>query len=142
MRDLTIDEVPVGAHQAAGLHVRVMNGQLVTLADQPLGERHQRRFPKIIGAGLEGQPEERHLAAPATGDHVKRPVDMRIVAAQHLAQQRQLQFGLAREGQQSTQIFRQAGAAEGISRTQIGRRNVQLGIETEDLHRLAPVHAE
>src|SRR5262244_1231730 len=53
VRNVLLDETPVRAEQARQVHVRVVDEQVESLADELLGDRHQRTFAQIVGSRLE-----------------------------------------------------------------------------------------
>src|SRR5438552_654895 len=57
VRDLLLDELLVGADQPCALDVLVVDRNRDALAVEQLDQRHYRRLAKVIGAGLEAQPE-------------------------------------------------------------------------------------
>src|SRR5690242_6563589 len=58
VRQPALDVFPVRAHQPGQRHVGVVDAQVVSLAQQALGEFHERALPQVVGARLERQPEQ------------------------------------------------------------------------------------
>ena len=95
--------------------VAVEDAQLVALADEHLGQLHQRAFAQIVGAGLERQAEQADLAGVVAGDEIERPAPGWSCCAS-TNRHRVLDVQLAGAIGEGAYILGQAGAAEGGSR--------------------------
>ena len=68
VRQVLGNEVLVGAQQTGQMHLRVVDLDLVALANQLLGQCDQRALPQVVGTCLEGQADEADLAFAGPGD--------------------------------------------------------------------------
>ena len=75
-------------------------------------------------------------------DLVDRVIDVHSVADQQAGQHRDLDVVLLRDLRQRAQILRQAGAAEGEARLQVGRRNVQARVGAHQPHDFVRIDAQ
>src|ERR1051325_10077741 len=73
MRDVFLDVIPVRAGDAGGFDAGVVYFQVVTLADEMLGDEDDRAFAQIVRAWLEGQTVQPDAAQAVVGDHVNGP---------------------------------------------------------------------
>src|SRR3546814_12659892 len=79
---------------------------------------------------------------PPPLNHLEGPVDVAVVAREYGGHHWQLQVLRFRQLGDGAQLLRQAGAAEGEARPQVGRRNVEVAILAEDAHGVASIDAE
>ena len=66
---------------------------------------------------------------------------MGLVASKYTFQQWQAHIAAGTEMDKRPRVLREAGAAKGEARSQIGVRNVQLPVLTDYSHDLPPIHA-
>src|SRR3546814_10028981 len=108
-------------------------------AGQSFRKRSEGSLGPIGGARLEGEAEERDLAPPPPLNHLEGPVDVAVVAREDGGHHWQLQVLRFRQLGDGAQLLRQAGAAEGEARPQVGRRNVEVAILAEEAHGVASI---
>ncbi len=108
VRDLALDEFLVLAQQLAQLDVAVEDAHLEALAHQLLGQRHQGRIAHVVGAGLEGQAEQRHAAAAFAGDQAVGGLDVRLIAVEQAGNRRHGHFAITRQRQEALDLLGQA----------------------------------
>lgn len=95
VRDLRLDVFLVGPVDTRVFDVAVEDAQLVALADEHLGQLHQRAFAQIVGAGLERQAEQADLAGVVAGDEIEGLLHLVGVAAHQRTEHRVLDVQLA-----------------------------------------------
>ena len=122
MRDLPLDVRPVRAHHPPARHVGIVDRQLHPLADQRLGERHERGFAEVIGSWLEAESEQADASLTRPQHHVDSAFHLLPIALQDRREDRRFHVELPRLVHQRPQIFRQARAPEGKAGLQIIRR--------------------
>ena len=141
MRNVLIDETAIRAKEARQMHLRIVDQQRQTLADEVLGQQHQRAFAQIVGPGLERQADHADPAL-ARRHHLRdRMIDMRAVRGHDAPMHRQLDVAHLGQVVRGAQILRQARSAEREARPQIRRRDVELAVAADEIHHLERVDA-
>ena len=124
------------------MDLRVIDEEAQSLADQMLGDEHQRTLANVVGARLEREADQAD-AALARSEHLgDRAVEMDAVRLQHAAEHRQLHVSRPGEMQRRAQILRQAGAAERKAGLEVRPGNVELRVLADEVHHLEGVDAE
>ena len=142
VRQVFFDVGAVAAEHLADRHVGVEDGELDALADQPFGQTDERALAQIVAAGFEAEAEQRHAARPLfEHDGVDHPLDVRVVARQHVAEQRDVDVELPGDVRHGAKVLGQAGPAETESRLQILRRDVEDAVLAHHLHHATAVDA-
>src|SRR3546814_15657023 len=100
-------------------------------AGQSFRKRSEGSLGPIGGARLEGEAEERDLSPPPPLNHLEGPVDVAVVAREDGGHHWQLQVRRFRQLGDGAQLLRQAGAAEGEARPQVGRRKDEVELLAE-----------
>src|SRR3990167_2887928 len=139
MRNLRFDVVLVGAIDAGIFDVAVVDAQFEALADQHLGQLHQRALAQVVGAGLEAQAEQGDLALVVAGDDVEGVLHLDHVAAHQRTDQRRFDVQAAGAVGQGAHVFRQAGTTEGEAGLHVVLGQVELVILADHVHHFAAV---
>ena len=129
----------IGARQLAVADVRIVDLQHVALAEEALGELDERALAQVVGVGLEGETEQPEPAGAGAGDHVVGAVELDLVGGHRSVEHGRGDVDGTRLVAPRPQVLRQAGAAEGEARHQIGRRDVEALVAAQDAHHLVAV---
>src|SRR5689334_1542586 len=112
MGNVFLDVLAVGAGETRSLDGRVVNSQVETFANEVLGDEDDRAFAQIVCARLEGQAVQPHAPQAVVGNEINGPPQVRFVAGQNAAQQRQVHVFAGSQVQDHAQVLGQARAAE------------------------------
>ncbi len=119
--------------------VRIVDEQLVAASEQPLCEVHERALPQVVGALLEGQPEQPDTAVPARLDEPERPSDVLVVRRDQVLEDGHTHVSMLGVVDERPHVLGQARATKGEAGSQVGGRDVELRISLEDVHHLVAV---
>jgi len=121
----------------SGCNDRIEDPEADALADERLGEFHERAVPEIVGFRLEAQPEERDVSDAGIQHATCGKAQVGLIAPHDAADQRDLDAVHSCDVYESGQVFGETRAAECESRPEVRRRNVEPIFETKKPHHLA-----
>ncbi|HXV75023.1 MAG TPA: hypothetical protein VD788_01800 [Candidatus Polarisedimenticolaceae bacterium] len=142
MRNTLFDESTIRTEQSRDVDFRIVDLQVESLADEPLGHRDQRAFPQIVGAALEAETDHADRSAPASQHHLDRVLDVKVVALLDRRQHRRVDVAPPGRVEQRPQVLRQTRATEREPRLEIGRRDVELPVVADQRHDRMRVDAD
>ena len=119
MGQVLFDVLPVGTGQARQVNRRVVDPEVVALADQTLGEVDERALAQLVGAGLEGEAEQSDAAPAVRGQELVGPAEMCLVGGRMLSSIGTSTCDPVRLVHQSSQVLREARAAEAEAGRQV-----------------------
>ncbi|MCY1292384.1 hypothetical protein D9M70_416070 [compost metagenome] len=124
------------------LDVAVVDAEVEALADEHLGQLHQRALAQVVGTGLEAQAEQADLALVVAADQLEGVLHLDHVAAHQRADQRRLDVQAGGAVVQRAHVLGQARAAEGEAGVQVVLGEVELVVLADHVHHLAAVDAD
>ncbi len=139
MGDLRLDVVFVGAVDPGVLDVLVVDVQLVALADQALGQFHQRAFAQVVGAGLEAQAEQGDLALVVGFDQLEGVLHLRLVAEHQRIEQGCSHVEAGGAVGEGAHVLGQARTAEGKAWAHVVLGQVQHLVLADHVHHVAAI---
>ena len=106
-----------------GLRDYGVEGQigLEATPEELLDERDHRRLAEVVGPRLEGEAEDADALASRGGHEVEGARDLQLVAGERPAEHGGLDVERPCTVGQAAQVLREAGAAEGEARLEVGR---------------------
>src|SRR6188472_1367753 len=140
MRKMFLDVLAIRPEEAGRLDDRVEDPHVESLSDEKLRELDVWTFAKVVGFRLEAQSEQGDGSLARVKDASCRQPKVRLVAAHHPVEHRQVDVGDASDVHEGAQVLRETGPAKGEAGAKVGGRDVELTVLAEDAHHVPCVH--